>query len=279
MRLHGFSALLRLELSDALRSKWVAFTAAVYLVLTAAFLWLGLHESSVLGFTGLSRALLNVTSAIIVVCPLLVLIGTHAAIVKSRSSGFCELFLTQPVKRSTWFCALLVSRMLILVGPLVLVLLACLAAGQLGLADAQLMAVAMRSLSICGSLVFSFVGIGLLISSVAQTTERAMVWALLAFVTSAALHDVLLITILLRTPMPPQLVFFLSALNPSEAARVGILSSVDPELSALGPVGFWLANSLGPQVALLLAVGWPLLLGSALCAVALVNVRRMDLVS
>ncbi len=36
--------------------------------------------------------------------------------------------------------------------------------------------------------------------------------------------------------------------------KLGILASVDPELSVLGPVGFWLANSMGPQFALALAV-------------------------
>src|SRR5207344_1082803 len=100
-----------------------------------------------------------------------------------------------------------------------------------------------------------------LISSMARSAERAMVWALVVFVVTAALHDVLLITALLRTSLPPQVVFAISALNPSEAARVGILASVDPELSVLGPVGFWLANSLGPSLALAIAIAYPLALG------------------
>ena len=104
---------------------------------------------------------------------------------------------------------------------------------------------AARSLSICAALVFAFIGAGLWISSAASTTERALVWALILFVATSALQDVLLITTLLRTSLPPQVVFGLAALNPSEAARVGILTSVDPELSVLGPVGFWLANTLG----------------------------------
>ena len=45
-------ALLRLELADALRSRWLLFTAGTYLVVFGAFVWLGLRESSVLGFTG-----------------------------------------------------------------------------------------------------------------------------------------------------------------------------------------------------------------------------------
>jgi hypothetical protein len=98
-------------------------------------------------------------------------------------------------------------------------------------------------------------------------------------VVTAALHDVLLIATLLRTHLPPEVVFFLAALNPSEAARVGILTSVDPELSALGPVGFWLANMLGASVALVVAVGWPALLGLLTTWRASRNLAAADLVA
>jgi ABC-2 type transport system permease protein len=274
-----FLTFLRLELSDALRSKWAAFACSLYLCMAAAFVWLGLRESSVLGFTGLSRVLLNVTSAVIVVCPLVVLIGTHAAVVRARANGFCELMLAQPVKRSTWFLALLSSRLLILVGPfLLLLLLAAVGAAFLG-AEAGMWWIAVKSLAICVALVFSFVGVGLFVSAAAQTTERAMVWALCVFVVTSALHDVLLITALLRTQLPPQVVFVLAALNPSEAARVGILASVDPELSALGPVGFWLANVLGSGNAVALAVLWPALLGGFAAWRALRRTERLDLVA
>lgn len=279
MNTRALRALLRLELADALRAKWVALTAAVYLGLALAFVWLGLRESSVLGFTGISRVLLNVTSALVVVCPLLVLISTHAAVVRARSSGFCELMLSQPVTRSTWFASLLISRLTILVGPLLLLWSGCWLASAFLETDAELLRVALKSLAVCVTLVFGFVGVGLFISAAASTTERALVWALLAFVATSALHDVLLISALLRTALPPELVFALAALNPSEAARVGILASVDPELSVLGPVGFWLANSLGPQRALAVALVWPTLLGLLTSWRALRKTEQIDLVA
>jgi hypothetical protein len=142
-----FVTFLRLELSDALRSKWAAFACSLYLCMAAAFVWLGLRESSVLGFTGLSRVLLNVTSAVIVVCPLVVLIGTHAAVVRARANGFCELMLAQPVKRSTWFLALLSSRLLILVGPFLLLLLFAALGGACLDAEAGMWWIAVKSLA------------------------------------------------------------------------------------------------------------------------------------
>src|SRR5690348_15242897 len=123
--------LLRLDFLEAVRSKWVAFACALYLGLAGAFVWFGLRESSVLGFTGLSRVLLNLTNAIVIVCPLVVLLGTHGAIARARSNGFCELMLVQPIKRSIWFYALLGSRLIILAGPFVVLLLACVVASPL----------------------------------------------------------------------------------------------------------------------------------------------------
>jgi ABC-2 type transport system permease protein len=268
----------RLELAESLRSKWVALATTLYLGMVAAFVWLGLRESTVLGFTGLSRVLLNVANAVIVVFPLVVLVGTHSAIVRARTSGFFELMLTQPVRRSEWFLGLLLSRLLVLIGPLVLVMAGCAVAAAFLEPEPGLALVAARSVAITVSLVFSFIGVGLWVSSRARTLERALVWALVAWVVTAALHDVLLIATLLRTSLPPEVVFFLAALNPAESARVGILTSVDPELSAMGPVGFWLANTLGPTLALAIAVGWPALLGLLATWRAARNLETADLV-
>lgn len=274
-----FAAFLRLELADALRSRWVALTGLIYAGLAGAFVWFGLRESTVLGFTGLSRVLLNLANAIILVFPLVVLVATHAAVVRARTSGFCELMLTQPVKRSTWFLSLLASRLLVLVGPLLALLIGCFVAAFFVEPEPGLGLIALKSVGVSVALVFAFIGLGLLISTYARNAERAMVWALLVFVVTAALHDVLLITVLLRTSMPPQLVFALSALNPVEAARVGILASTDPELSVLGPVGFWLANSLGPGLALTVAIAWPATLGAIATSLALRRAQRMDLIA
>ena len=269
----------RLELAESLRSKWVAFAVTLYVLMAATFVWLGLRESSVLGFTGLTRVLLNVSNAVLLVFPLVVLTGTHGAVVRAKTSGFFELMLTLPTKRSEWFAGLLLSRLLVLIGPLAVLLLGMGLAAQLLGTEPGLLKVAARSLAVVVALIFSFVGMGLWVSSRARTTERAMVWALGIWALTAALHDVLLIATLLRTSLPAEAVFFLAALNPSEAARIGLLSSVDPELSVLGPVGFWLANSLGPARTLAIAVGWPLLLGAFATWRAKRNLETRDLVA
>ena len=272
-------AFARLELAEALRSRWLLFTAVLYLSLVGAFAWLGLRESSVLGFTGLSRVILNLSNAVLVSFPLVVLVGTHAAVVRARTSGFFECFLTQPTTRGDWFAGLLLSRAVVMLGPLVVVLAGVGGAAAVLEPEPGLAAVAARCLGVVVALVSCFMGVGLFVSARARTPERAVVWALGAWVVTAALHDVALVTLMLRVPISPRWVFFLSALNPSEAARIGLLTSVDPELSVLGPVGFWLANQLGSTASLAVAITWPLLLGAVAAWRALANVKTADAVA
>ena len=269
------SAFFRLEIADAARSRWVAFTASVYVVVFGAFVWLGLRESSVLGFTGLSRVVLNVSNAVVIVIPLVSLVATMHVVVRARTSGFFELLLAQPCRRVDWFRAVVASRVVVIVGPLVLLLgLALVAAGG---RESTLGPLVLRTVLVTLALVWSFVGVGLWLSSVARTSERATVYALLAWLAASALHDFALIGLLLNMRVAPAVVFGLAAANPVEAARLAILSGIDPDLSVLGPVGFWLANTLGPHWTLAIGVGWPLALGTFCVWAASRRLRRSDL--
>lgn len=269
-------AFARLEFAEALRSKWLAFTVSLYLLVAVAFVWLGLRESSLLGFTGLSRVVLNVSNAVVIAFPLVVLAATSQVVVRARTTGFFELLLVQPVRPSEWFVGVVACRVLVLVGPLLLGFLAVGLASHVVGAERNLAVVSARCMAVSMSLIWAFIGIGLLLSSLAKTAERAMVYALGAWVVTTALHDFALIGVLLHTRIPPHVVFALAAVNPVEAARIGILTSVDPELSVLGPVGFWLANTLGPRVSLAVAVGWPLLVGTVTTLLASARLVRSD---
>ncbi len=264
-------AFTRFELADSLRSKWLGSSLVLYALIFAVFVALGLRESSILGFTGISRVVLNVTNGVLVAVPLLVLLATCQVIVRARTSGLLEMTLAQPARRTEWFASVLISRAAVLIGPLVAMFAVAVVVGEAGVA-----AIAARCLAISVALAWSFLGIGLFVSSIAKTPERAIVYALIVWVTATALHDFALVGLLLNFKVPPRLVFLLAALNPSEAARVGILTSVDPELSVLGPVGFYIANTLGAAKALLVALVWPFVLGTLGVLGASRNVSRRD---
>lgn len=268
-----------LELSDALRSRWLAFIALSYAVAFGAFVWLGLRESTVLGFTGISRVVLNASNAIVVLLPLVSLVATCQAVVRARSNGAFELFLSQPCRRNDWFLGMLASRLVVLVSPLALILALVLGAGAVSAnTEAGLSALALRSLSLTSALVFAFTGLGLAISAFASTSEKAIVLALLVWLGASALHDFALIGLLLEQRLEPELVFLLAALNPVEACRLALFSGIDPELSVLGPVGFWVANTLGSDWTFAIGLLWPVLVGLAALVAAGNKLNQRDLI-
>jgi ABC-2 type transport system permease protein len=261
-RWQRIGALARLEWIDSLRSRWLQFVAVVYVLVFGVFIWLGLRESSVLGFTGLSRMVLNVANATVVAVPLVALVATCQAIARARTSGHLEFLFSQPVRRSDWFLGLVLSRAAVLLGPLLVLLAITALAGLLtGAEDAALMPMIFHAVLVSSSLVLAYLGLGLLVSALAQTLERAVVLALLTWLASVALHDFALIGLLLQWRVPAPVVFALAAVNPVEAARLAVLASVDPELSVLGPVGFWIANELGPSLAYSFGLAWPATVG------------------
>jgi len=279
MSMSASRALFRLELAESLRSRWLAFTAAVYLLVFGGFVWLGLRESSVLGFTGLSRVVLNVANAIVLAVPLVALVSTSQSVVRARQSGFFELMMSQPIRRSQWFRSVVFSRFLVIVGPLAVLMVVALVVGRaLDPRDGDLAPMVLRTVAVTASLAWAFLGIGFWISAASRTPERATVLALVAWIGASALHDFALIGALLRFKVTPAVVFTLAALNPVEAARIAILSGVDPELSVLGPVGFWLANTLGSRLTLVIGVDWPALLGTLALWRAERRLHRSDLV-
>jgi len=172
----------------------------------------------------------------------------------------------------------LASRILVIVGPLAVLLLGTSIAGAF-MDEPALLPLVTRSLLVTIALTWAFVAVGLWLSSVARTSERATVYVLLAWLGCTALHDFGLIALLLRFKLLPMVVFTLAASNPAEAARLAILSGIDPELSILGPVGFWLATTLGPRLTLLVGVGWPVVLGMAAVCAAVRHLNRADLVA
>jgi ABC-2 type transport system permease protein len=269
------AVLLRLELFDALRSRWLAFTIAAYALVFGAFVWLGLRESSVLGFTGISRVVLNASNAVVVVLPLVALVATCQAVPRARSTGYFETFAAQPCRRSDWLWAIVLSRMVVLAGPLVLLLGAAWLASGYG--EPALGGLILRTLMVTLALVIAFIGIGLAVSVSARSAERAVVGALLVWLIVSALHDFALIGFLLEQRIEPWLVFALSGANPVEAARLALLSGIDPELSVLGPVGFWIANTLGPDRTLACGVLWPVLLGALALLFAYRRLNKADL--
>ncbi len=272
-----FSAVAALEMADGLRSRWLQFAMLVNLLLVGIFIFAGMHESQVMGFTGMSRVLFSFSHALVVVLPLLALAATGPIIGQARGSGTLEFLFCNPLSRPTYYLAVTAVRLLLLAGPLFLAFGACALVARLFFGEALDMAFLVRTLALCTAEIIAFTGIGMLLSATVRHAGRTLIWILLIWATSVALLDLALIGLLLEWRLDPQSLFLLAALNPVQDARLALLAGGDPELATLGPVGFYLANRFG--MASLLAVGllWPVLFGVTSWWAGLRSFRTRDL--
>jgi len=269
-------ALARLEWADVRRSRWLITCIGLYGALGALFVTVGLRESSVVGFTGMGRVLFSLSHALVVLLPLMALSVSGQTVSRARDDGSLELLLSQPLRRTSYLAAVTAVRFLSLVVPLFVVLLGLGAIARIGFGDAVPWFLILRAALVSAALLWSFVAIGIAISTRVRSAARATTALILCWIAAVALLDFGLVGLLLRWPLDPRAVFLLAGLNPVQAARLALLSAAEPDLATLGPVGFFLANSLGPRGLLAFGLAWPLLLGSAVWLWTLRAFRRGD---
>jgi ABC-type transport system involved in multi-copper enzyme maturation permease subunit len=268
----------RLDFAEVSRSRWLLFCAALYALLAGSFMLVGLRESSILGFTGMGRVLTSFCHALLLVLPLLALTGTGQAVIQARESGALEILFSHPFSRAGYYLAVSLVRYFALLLPLVTLVMGLVLYARVTFGEPPPWGFVTRTLAVSAALLWAFVGVGVLISTTVRRQTRAQTYVLLTYAASIALLDFALVGMMLQWRLRPQGVFVLAALNPVEAARMALLSSADPELSILGPVGFFLATRLGPQRLFALGVTWPFLVGTGAWLAGLWRFHRDDLV-
>ncbi len=272
------AAVARLDLVEVFQSRWLVFHTALYAVLAGLFLFVGLRESSVLGFTGMGRVLLSLCNALVLVLPLLALTGSGQVVNRHREDGTLELMFSLPVTRGQYFAAVSAVRYLVMLVPLLLLMPALGLAGQVFFGQAVPWGLIGRSLAISAALLWGFVGVGLAVSTLVRHRARALMYLLVIWALAVGLLDFGLMGLMLQWRLNPQAVFLLAGLNPVQCSRLALLSGAEPSLGVLGPVGFYLANHVGSNLLFVLGALQPALVGCLAWAVAWRHFLRSDLV-
>jgi ABC-type transport system involved in multi-copper enzyme maturation permease subunit len=180
-----------------------------------------------------------------------------------------EWYLSHPVSRDGVFAALLLPRLVAVAGPAVAAVIG-LEVAALAFGEPIAPALVLRLTAILVGQALCFAALGTWVSVGAPSVEQALVRAVAVWLGCAMVLDFALVGAMLRWNLPPHVVFAISALDPIQAGRLGLLSGADAELGVLGPVGTWLATTLGPVGTLGYAIGWPLVV----TAIALLRARR-----
>jgi len=268
----------RLDFAEVLRSRWLVFCLVVHTILAAMFVLVGLRESGVIGFTGMGRALMSWSHALLFVLPLLALSATGQVVNSARDDGSLELLLSNPVSRSGFFVGTSLVRVLALVVPLLVAMPVMALFGAFAFEQDLPWDFLLRCMAVSTALLLCFVALGLCVSTLVRNQAKALMLTILIWAAGVAFIDFGLVGLMLQWDLPPSAVFALAMLNPVECARLALLSAAQPELSTFGPVGFFIANKVGSTGLLLLGILWPLLLGITAWVWSLAAFRRRDLV-
>ncbi len=268
----------RLDLGDVARSRWPLFALGAYALLASVLVLVGMRESAVLGFTGMSRVVLSFAHVLLLILPLLALAATVQVIARAREDGTLELLFSQPLSRTAYVLAVTATRYLALTVPLVAILLVMTLGAAIFAPGAAPWGMSLRAAAVSAALLWAFVGVGMAVSVGTRNQARAIVLGLTIWAASVALLDLALVGVLLTWRVDALALFVLAASNPVQSARLALLSGIEPDLGTLGPVGFFLSQRVGSGALLVLGLAWPVLVGTAAWLWALRTFRRGDLV-
>ncbi|MCL2715028.1 MAG: ABC transporter permease subunit [Alphaproteobacteria bacterium] len=273
----GFAATFRLEITQALRARWFWAYAAVFFALVGLLLVLGLTESRVLGFTGLSRTLVAYIQLTMAILPIFVLITTVRSLAGDREAGVHEYVLGLAVGLGGWYAGRFLGRYVLAVLPVFGALASAVLYGMLrGVAIPW--AELGFDIGILLAMILTFVGLGFFIASVARSVDMAQTAAFLLWLVLILGLDLVLLGVLIRDGLPIEGVVAIAMLNPLQVFRIGSMVLFDPQLVLLGSTAYAVFDVFGRVGFLVWSLAYPLVLGVAAAYAGFLAFRRGDLV-
>lgn len=273
----GLGLSIRLEVQESLRSRWFHFYALVFFGLMVLLALTGVSESRVLGFTGLSRLLVTYIQITMAILPLFILVTTARSLVGDREAGNLEYMLSFPVSLSAWFWGKFIGRLALVVAPIFAALIAAVAYGAFRGHAIPWTHVALYA-GLISALAANFLGVGFFLSGVSRSTEIALGVSLVLWLALVALLDLLLLSVLIKTQVHPDLVVAIALANPLQSFRTASMILFDPQLILLGPASYVILDNFGVSGYVAWALAWPTFLGLVFAVLGFWRFSRTDLV-
>ena len=265
-----------LDVKESLRSKWFYVYSVVFGGLMALFFITGVSDSVVMGFTGLSRMLLIFIQVTIIILPIFILITTVKSISGDRESNVLEYMLSFPVALKDYYWGKMLGRFLTVFMPVFLALILGVIFGLFKGGEMPWRMVFLYS-TLLFSLSFVFLGLAFFLSTIVKSTDIALGSSFVAWIVMLAFIDIALMGLMLQNRMSDGLIVGIAMLNPIEVFRIGAISLFDPELTVIGPVAYYLLDTLGSTFLMLYAVVYPMIIGALLAYFGYIAFRKKDL--
>ena len=267
----------RLDVQESVRARWFFVYSLIFGGIVAAFFTFGLTESRVLGFMGLSRLLVTYIQLAMAIMPVFILITTVRSVAGDREAGVFEYLLSLPVSLRAWYWGKLVGRFLTVFAPVFLAMLAAALWAMFKQIEVPWRMFGVYT-GLLAAMSWCFLGLGMLLSSLARTTDVAQGAAFMLWLTCLLFLDLILLGVLIQGHVRSEVVVGIALLNPLQVFRTGALMLFDPQLVVFGPAAYVIYDYFGGPWFIAYAMVWPTLLGSAAAALGYWVFRRGDLV-
>jgi len=265
-----------LDVKESLRSKWFYVYSVVFGGLMALFFIAGVSDSVVMGFTGLSRMLLIFIQVTIIILPIFILITTVKSISGDRESNVLEYMLSFPISLKDYYWGKMLGRFLTVFLPVFLALLLGVVFGLFKGGDLPWRMVFLYS-SLLFSLSFVFLGLAFFLSTIVKSTDVALGSSFVVWIIMLAFIDIALMGLMLQNRISDEVIITIAMLNPIEVFRIGAISLFDPELTVIGPVAYYLLDTLGSNLLIIYAIVYPIVIGLILAYFGYIAFRKKDL--
>jgi ABC-2 type transport system permease protein len=249
-----------LDLKESIRANWFIIYSLVFGGLIALFFIAGITESQVMGFSGLSRLLLMYIQVTIIILPIFILITTVRSISGDRDSHILEYMLSFPISLKQYYWGKVFGRFITVFLPVFMAMAFAIIYGVFKGAEVP-WSIFFLYTGLLFAMSSAFLGIAFFVSSIVKSSEMALGISFFVWIFLLAFIDIALISLMLQNRMSEGLIISIAFLNPMEVFRVAAISLFDPELTVMGPVAFYILDTMNQGVFILLSILYPILLG------------------
>jgi len=252
------------DIVESLRARWFLVYTLVFGGLVAVLFAYGLAESRIMGFTGLSRLMLTYIQLCMAILPVFVLVTTVRSVVGDREAGVFEYLLSLPVGLGAWFWGKLLGRFLVVFAPVLLAMVGAVAWGVFKGGEAP-WGLFVYYTGLLMALIWCFLGIGILISTLARSSDVAQGAAFVVWFVLLLFIDLILLGVMIREQLPAETAVAIALANPLQVFRTAAMMLFDPQLVLLGPSAYVILDAFGQAGYIAYALVYPIALGT-MCA-------------
>lgn len=266
----------KLDIVESLRARWFQIYTLVFGGIVALLFLFGLTESRILGFIGLSRLLVTYIQLTMAIMPIFVLITTVRSVAGDREAGVFEYLLSLPVSLSGWFWGKILGRYIVIFSPVFLAMLGAVAWAWIQGIEVPWDIFGYYT-ALLAVMAACFLGIGMLISALARSTDMAQGAAFLVWLTLLLFLDLILLGIMIQGRIAPEIAVTIALANPLQVFRTAALALFDPQLIVLGPSAYVILDLFGASGYKIFALAYPLAIGTVCATLGYQFFKRGDL--